>query len=241
MEYMVKHDNSSTMKKILVVEDEPSILDNITYALQTDGFEPLCCGTGKDAWVVLNKEKISLIILDIGLPDVNGFDLLRDIRKQTSIPVIVVTARSDEIDRIVGLEIGADDYVTKPFSVRELTARVRAVLRRLPIGNICQEAKPTGNLAFQLDEKRCVIRYYDKPLELTRYEYRLLSAMISNPGRVFTRDHLMDRISENSEMSLDRSIDTHIKTIRQKLKAIRPDEEPIITHRGLGYSLKEPQ
>lgn len=242
MEYMAKHDNSSTMKKILVVEDEPSILDNITYALQTDGFEPLCCGTGKDAWVVLNKEKVSLIILDIGLPDVNGFDLLRDIRKQTSIPIIVVTARSDEIDRIVGLEIGADDYVTKPFSPRELTARVRAVLRRLPIGNIClEEAKPTGNLSFQLDEKRCVIRYYDKPLELTRYEYRLLSAMISNPGRVFTRDHLMDRISENSEMSLDRSIDTHIKTIRQKLKAIRPDEEPIITHRGLGYSLKEPQ
>ena len=239
---MAGQDDRITMKKILVVEDEPSILDNITYALQTEGFEPLCCGTGKDAREFLDKENISLIILDIGLPDVNGFDLLRDIRKKTSIPVIVVTARSDEIDRIVGLEIGADDYVTKPFSPRELTARVRAVLRRLASADIrLEEAMTAGNLVFQLDEKRCVIRYYDKPLELTRYEYRLLSAMISNQGRVFTRDNLMDRISENPEMSLDRSIDTHIKTIRQKLKAIRPDEDPIITHRGLGYSLKEPQ
>ncbi|MEK7719629.1 MAG: two-component system response regulator CreB [Bacteroidota bacterium] len=228
------------MKRILVIEDEPSILDNITYALRTEGFEPLCCGTGKDAIKILKENDISLIILDIGLPDITGFELLSEIRKKSTTPVIIVTARSDEIDRIVGLEIGADDYVVKPFSPRELTARVRAVLRRFsPKEGATEESKIIGNSPFQLDEKRFSIRYYDKQIEFSRYEYRLLRILVSNPGRVYTREQLMDRISDNPEMSFDRSIDTHIKTIRQKLKAIKPDDDPIITHRGLGYSLKE--
>lgn len=227
------------MKKILVVEDEPSILDNITYALHTEGFESLCCGTGKEAIQILSKEDISLIILDIGLPDVNGFDLLRDIRKKFFIPVIIVTARSDDIDRIVGLEIGADDYVVKPFNPRELTARVRAVLRRISTKEPPEESETMIFSPFHLDDKRYEVHYHGKLLDLSRYEYRLLRVLISNPGRVYSREQLMARISDNPEMSLDRSIDTHIKTIRQKLKSVRPDDDPIVTHRGLGYSLKE--
>ena len=227
------------MKKILVVEDEPSILDNITYALHTEGFESLCCGTGKEAIQMLSEEDISLIILDIGLPDVNGFDLLREIQKKFSVPVIIVTARSDDVDRIVGLEIGADDYVVKPFNPRELTARVRAVLRRISTKEPPEKSETMISSPFHLDEKRYEVRYYGELLDLSRYEYRLLRVLISNPGRVYSREQLMARISDNPEMSLDRSIDTHIKTIRQKLKSVRPDDDPIITHRGLGYSLKE--
>ena len=227
------------MKKILVVEDEPSILDNITYALHTEGFESLCCGTGKEAIQMLSEEDISLIILDIGLPDVNGFDLLREIQKKFSVPVIIVTARSDDVDRIVGLEIGADDYVVKPFNPRELTARVRAVLRRISTKEPPEKSETMISSPFHLDEKRYEVRYYGELLDLSRYEYRLLRVLISNPGRVYSREQLMARISDNPEMSLDRSIDTHIKTIRQKLKSVRPDDDPIVTHRGLGYSLKE--
>ncbi|HAK61496.1 MAG TPA: two-component system response regulator CreB [Nitrospiraceae bacterium] len=227
-------------KKILIIEDEPSIADNITYALSTEGFDPVCCGTGKDALSILNNTTFELIILDIGLPDVSGFELLKEIRKTANTPVICVTARSDEIDRVVGLEIGADDYIVKPFSPRELTARVRAVLRRTtertsrPLEETCAPSFP-----FHIDKERYAISYYDEPLELSRYEFRLLCVLISNPGRVYSREQLMTQVWEEPDMSLERTVDTHIKTIRQKLKAIRPDEESIVTHRGLGYSLKE--
>lgn len=227
-------------KKILIIEDEPSIADNITYALSTEGFDPVCCGTGKDALSILSNTTFEIIILDIGLPDVSGFELLKEIRKTSDTPVICVTARSDEIDRVVGLEIGADDYIVKPFSPRELTARVRAVLRRTtertsqPPEETCAPSFP-----FHIDKERYAISYYDEPLELSRYEFRLLCFLISNPGRVYSREQLMTQVWEEPDMSLERTVDTHIKTIRQKLKAIRPDEESIVTHRGLGYSLKE--
>lgn len=227
-------------KKILIIEDEPSIADNITYALSTEGFDPVCCGTGKDALSILSNTTFEIILLDIGLPDVNGFELLKEIRKTLDTPVICVTARSNEIDRVVGLEIGADDYIVKPFSPRELTARVRAVLRRTtertsqPLEETCAPSFP-----FYIDKERYAISYYDKPLELSRYEFRLLCVLISNPGRVYSREQLMTQVWEEPDMSLERTVDTHIKTIRQKLKAIRPDEESIVTHRGLGYSLKE--
>lgn len=227
-------------KKILVVEDEISIADNITYALSTEGFESICCATGKEALEILENENITIAIIDIGLPDINGFDLVRQIRKDSSVPIIFVTARSDEVDRIVGLEIGADDYITKPFSPRELTARVRAVLRRT--SNEMNKSAGPGNVHqthFQLDEKRLVISYHGISLDLSRYEFKLLSVFVRNPGRVYSREQLMSLVWEEPEMSLDRTVDTHIKTIRQKLKSIRPEEEPIVTHRGLGYSLKE--
>jgi two-component system catabolic regulation response regulator CreB len=228
------------MLKIMVVEDEPSIADNISYALTTEGYEPVCLGTGKEALEHLEKNDIALIVLDIGLPDINGFELLKEIRAKHNTPVICVTARDSEVDKVVGLEIGADDYVVKPFSPRELTARVRSVLRRASGAEMATEQpEEAHSSAFSVDEQRYTISYHGEPLELSRYEYRLLAVLVSRPGMVFTREQLMNKAWEEPDMSLDRTVDTHIKTIRQKLKAIRSDEDIIVTHRGIGYSLKE--
>ncbi len=221
--------------KILIVEDEPAIADTIQYALETDGFDVICVSTGMPVMPLLIEQNIDLIILDIGLPDVNGLELCKEIRKTKSLPIIFLTARADEVDRVVGLEIGGDDYVTKPFSPRELAARVKAVLRRTRQ----DDASSTRNQVFHIDESKLRISYFNKPLDLSRYEYNLLKVFINRPGRVFTRDQLMDLAWDEPEASMDRTIDAHIKNIRVKLKAIQPDIDPIMTHRGVGYSLQE--
>lgn len=221
--------------KILIVEDEQAIADNIQYALETDGFETLCLSSGRTVIQLLGEHQIDLILLDIGLPDINGIELCKEIRKTYNLPIIFLTARSDEIDRVVGLEIGADDYVTKPFSPRELSSRVKAVLRRTQQ----HDASPPSTQAFQVDESRRQIAYFGNVLELSRYEYEILRTLIRRPGHVFTRDLLMDLVWEEPEASMDRTVDAHIKNIRSKLKAAKPDIDPIITHRGVGYSLKE--
>lgn len=221
---------------ILIVEDEPAIVDTIQYALETEGFETCWVSAGLEALSRLETESIHLIILDIGLPDINGLELCKQIRASCAVPVIFLTARADEIDRVVGLEIGADDYVIKPFSPRELTARVKAVLRRT------QAAPPDSkhaSSAFQVDEVKCRISYYDTVLELSRYEYKILKLFIRRPGQVFSRTHLMERVWDEPETSLDRTVDAHIKNIRSKLKVVKPGLDPIITHRGLGYALRE--
>jgi two-component system catabolic regulation response regulator CreB len=221
--------------RILIVEDEPAIADNIQYALETDGFETICCSSGIKALEFLAREKADLIVLDIGLPDINGFELCKDIRKKNNIPVIFLTARTDEVDRVVGLEIGADDYVTKPFSPRELTARIKAVLRRTATAG----QKPPSKSAFQVDESRRQITYLGKTLDLSRYEFNILKTFITRPGHVFSRDQLMEMAWEEPESSLDRTVDAHIKNIRAKLRDIEPGSDPIVTHRGIGYSLRE--
>jgi two-component system catabolic regulation response regulator CreB len=226
--------------KILIIEDESSIAENISYALSTEGYEPLWSETGGDALEKLACGEIDFIILDIGLPDMSGFDLMREIRRHSTTPVLFLTARKSEIDRVVGLELGADDYMIKPFSPRELVARVRAILRRTsqtaPVNNGALSAAPHG--PFQVDEDHCTISFHGTPLDLSRYEYRLLKVLIDNPGRVFSRQHLMNKAWEDPDMSLERTVDTHIKTIRRKLKAVHPDTDTIVTHRGFGYSLE---
>jgi two-component system, OmpR family, catabolic regulation response regulator CreB len=228
-------------EKILIIEDEPSIADNMIYALSTEGLNAHWCASGMEGMAVLTTDSIELVILDVGLPDVNGFELAREIRKISEVPIIFVTARSSEIDRVVGLEIGGDDYVVKPFSPRELTARVRAVLRRTS-GRVLAEqpATPTSMSPFLVDEARYSISFLGRPLELSRYEFRLLRVLVQHPGRVFTRTQLMENAWDEPDMSLERTVDTHIKTIRQKLQAMAPSKEWIVTHRGIGYSLKEP-
>jgi two-component system catabolic regulation response regulator CreB len=223
--------------RILIVEDEPAIVDNIQYALETDGFETICYSSGTKTLEFLDKEDVDLIVLDIGLPDINGFELCKDIRKKSNTPIIFLTARTDEVDRVVGLEIGADDYVTKPFSPRELTARIKAILRRT--GTSSQ--KPPSNSVFHVDESKRQITYLGKSLDLSRYEYNILKTFIRRPGHVFSRDQLMDMAWEEPEASLDRTVDAHIKNIRAKLRGIEPGSDPIITHRGIGYSLREDQ
>jgi two-component system catabolic regulation response regulator CreB len=229
---------------ILVVEDEPAIADTIQYALESEGFQCLRLEVGAGVVEVLDSRPVALVVLDIGLPDTSGIEVCRLIRQRHDVPVIFLTARAGEVDRVVGLELGADDYVTKPFSPRELAARVKAVLRRARNAPGRESpppsppAPPTNN-AFALDEERHQITYFGRPLELSRYEHRLLAVLLKRPGRVYSREQLMELVWDAPEASLDRTVDAHIKNLRAKLRDVRPDRDPIATHRGTGYSLKE--
>jgi two-component system catabolic regulation response regulator CreB len=247
--------------RILVVEDEPGIADTIRYALATDGFEPTCVGTGAEAFAMLGSASaaadgataapIALVILDVGLPDVNGFELFKRLQQFTAVPVVFLTARSDEIDRVVGLELGADDYVAKPFSPRELVARVRTILRRAAraaganpapaaAAGVAIGSSPAAVAPLRVDAERRLIHYYGRPLDLSRYEFGLLGTLASRPGRVWTRDELLAQVWGVDSDSFDRTVDAHVKTVRAKLKAIAPEVEPIVTHRGTGYALADP-
>jgi len=225
-----------TMKRrILIVEDEPSIMDTIQYALETDGFETVCFSSGLPVLSFLSSESADLIVLDIGLPDINGLELCKEIGRTHPMPIIFLTARTDEIDRVVGLEIGGDDYITKPFSPRELAARVKAVLRRAP----SSPPQPSSPQALEIDESKRQISYFGKVMDLSRYEYEILKTFIRRPGHVYSRDQLMEIVWDQPDTSLDRTVDAHIKNIRAKPTGINPEKEPIATHRCMGYSLKE--
>jgi two-component system, OmpR family, catabolic regulation response regulator CreB len=220
---------------VLIVEDEPGIADTLQYALRTEGFEPLWCATGEAA--LAQADAAALVILDVGLPDLSGFDVFRRLRAQhAALPILFLTARADEIDRVVGLELGADDYVTKPFSPRELVARVRSILRR---SAGAAAAAPAATLPFACDDGKRQIRFYGQLLDLSRYEYGLLKTLIARPGFVFTRERLLALVWDDDTDSLDRTVDAHVKTLRAKLKAVAPSLEPIRTHRGVGYALAE--
>ncbi len=225
-------------KRILIVEDEQAIADSIAYALRTDGFTPRHVTLGEQALDLLRTagdEAPALLVLDVGLPDMNGFEVCRQLRQFSNVPVIFLTARSDEIDRIVGLEIGADDYMTKPFSPRELVARIRVVLRRL--GPSAPPAPALSKCKFEIRELEARILYCGQQLDLTRYEYLLLKVLAEHPGHVLSRARLMDRVWADSPDTLDRTVDAHIKSLRAKLRAVDPTSDPIQTHRGMGYSL----
>jgi two-component system catabolic regulation response regulator CreB len=227
----------NSRQTILIVEDESSIAETIIYALQTEGFAPIWKATGHEALAAFERCAAALVILDIGLPDTSGFELCKEFRRQRDVPVIFLTARTSETDRIVGLEIGGDDYLAKPFSPRELTARVRAVLRRSERNSPARIVVASG--LWQHDEARCRISYRGRPLDLTRNEYRLMGVMLAQPGRVFTRDQLMSAAWDDPGAALDRTVDAHIKSLRAKLREAAPAADPIVTHRGLGYSLRE--
>jgi len=222
------------MKRVLVVEDDQAIADTLMYALRTEGYSPTWVSLGEDALAFVKQDEADLLILDVGLPDMNGFEVCKQLRRFSDIPVIFLTARGDEVDRVVGLEIGADDYVVKPFSPREVVARVKTILRRR---TPAMTGRPLHAGAFIADDVRASISFRGVVLELTRYEYRLLRTLIAEPGRVFDRDALMNAAWEHPDVSLERTVDTHIKQLRAKLKAIDPGSTPIRTHRGLGYSI----
>jgi two-component system catabolic regulation response regulator CreB len=228
--------------KILIVEDEPAIADNIQYVLENEGLDTVLAATGGAVPALLAAHTIDLILLDVGLPDMTGFDLLKQIRVQHATPIIFLTARNTEIDRVLGLEIGADDYVAKPFSPRELAARVKVVLRRArPPAPVAAAAPPAVEPAhgFVVNASRRQVTYRGQPLELSKYEYELLATFIRRPGHVFSRDQLMELVWDSPETSLDRTVDVHIKNIRAKLRQAVPDADPIVTHRGTGYSLRD--
>jgi len=223
------------MPAILLVEDEPAIAATVVYALREEGLVARHCLTAGEALEAAAAAAFDLAILDVGLPDLGGFALCRKLREARDLPVIFLTARQDEADRIQGFALGADDYVPKPFSPRELVARVQAVLRRTRGAGGEAGTRPASG--FEHDVAGLRVRYHGQLLELTRYEYRLLATLLARPGAVFSRAQLLDLAWGDALDTGDRTVDTHVKTLRAKLHAIVPGADPIRTHRGLGYSL----
>jgi two-component system, OmpR family, catabolic regulation response regulator CreB len=226
------------MTHILIVEDEPSIADTLLYVLQAEGFKVTWQTLAGDALKLLQITPFDLVIMDVGLPDISGFEACKQLRKFSNVPVIFLTARGDELDRVVGLKIGADDYVVKPFSPREVAARVKAILKRVvPISvPVRVDASPIIEKEFFIDQDRLQIFYRNRLLQLTRVEFKLLQTLVEQPQRVFSRDQLLTAVGAAVEAGYDRSIDTHIKTLRAKLREITAEAQPIKTQRGFGYS-----
>jgi two-component system catabolic regulation response regulator CreB len=221
------------MSRILVVEDEPTIADAVEYALSTEGMTVVRAGTLHAARQHLAAAE--LVVLDVGLPDGSGFDFCRELRQSSTVPVIFLTSRASEVDRVVGLELGADDYVVKPFSPRELSARVRAILRRVS----ARQTTPLVKESLIINEERRTVTWHGVTLELTRYEFRLLAVLVARPGMIFPRTRLLDLVWERPDGPFDRTVDTHIKTLRAKLHAANAESDPIRTLRGEGYAWEE--
>lgn len=226
--------------RILLLEDEQAIADTLLYALRSDGFEVQHVRLAAEAWAAFGAQAPDLAILDVGVPDGNGFDVCRAIRKTSELPIVFLTARAEEIDRILGLELGADDYVSKPFSPREVCARVRAILRR-SAGRLVPTQDPPSTALLQLDEAAQRIRCASQWLALTRYEYRLLATLLRRPQRIFSRAELMALVWDDAPDTADRTVDAHIKLVRAKLREAGANAELIQTHRHMGYSLSLPQ
>jgi len=246
------------MPQILIVEDEAAIADTLVYALQAEGFATRWVTLAGEALALLENQAFDLAILDVGLPDISGFEACKRLRRFSEVPVIFLTARDAEIDRVEGLEIGADDYVVKPFSPREVAARVRVILKRtraaaapplpvaaLPIaalpgaalpGAALPAAEPRPSAPFEVDAARKQIRHQGTPIELTPHEFRLLSHLLAHPEQVFSRQQLLESIGAGTDPVYERNIDGHVKALRAKLRAVAPDRDPIQTHRGFGYS-----
>ncbi|WP_313278598.1 two-component system response regulator CreB [Kosakonia cowanii] len=221
---------------IWLVEDEASIAETLLYMLQQDGFAVTAFERGLPVLDAAAQRLPELIILDVGLPDISGFELCRRLlARAPALPVLFLTARSEEVDKLLGLEMGADDYIAKPFSPREVCARVRTVLRRLQKASLHSDRIRVAE--FELDETAAIILWCGETLNLTRYEFLLMKTLLQAPGRIFSRQQLMDQVWCDGQESFDRTVDTHIKTLRAKLRAINPELTPINTHRGMGYSL----
>ena len=222
------------MKHVLIVEDEKKLADVLIAYLNKNQFRVTHfeSGGGVVDWVKTNQPNI--ILLDLMLPDVNGKDLCKQIRQFSTVPIIMVTAMIDEIDRLIGLELGADDYVCKPFSPKEVVARVKAVLRRsegdLNLGEIYD--------AFEVNDQTYSIKLHQDRLDLTPVEFRLLKMFLQSPGRVFNRDQILDNIFEDGRIVLDRTVDTHVKNLRHKLKTASPKHDYIRSVYGIGYSFE---
>lgn len=224
------------MPHILILEDEPSIAESLVFVLQAESFTTHWETLATKAIAYTKAQQVDLIIMDVGLPDMTGFEACKQLRKFSEVPVMFLTARSDELDRVIGLEIGADDYVVKPFSPREVAARVKAILKRMrPVIAATEPASETPR-EFVIDAGRKTIHYHQQLLQLTRFEFCLLQTLIEQPGRVLSRDQLLNAVGVNADAGYDRSIDGHIKTLRAKLRAVNTEADPIKTQRGFGYS-----
>lgn len=225
------------MPRILIVEDEPTIAEPLVYVLARDGYAVETVALGAQAVArAAQAPPVDLMVLDVGLPDLGGLEVCRAVRRESDLPILFLTARGEEIDRVVGLELGADDYVVKPFSPREVVARIRNILRRHAPAPAASSAPP----AFVLDRERAQVLYHGREIALTHYEYLLLALLAERPGKVYTRDEIMDALWPQASGSMDRTVDTHVKTLRAKFREVRAETNPVRTHRGLGYSFTPP-
>lgn len=225
------------MKTVLVVEDEAGIARLIRDYLEQAGFAVHVAADGETALQLARSIPIDLVVLDLGLPGIGGFDVTRSLRRSSSVPIIVVTARGDETDRIVGLELGADDYVVKPFSPKELVARVRAVLRRVEAKDVPPEQISVGGISIDVTRMRVTVD--GRPVELTATEFDLLATLAREPGRVFTRSQLLDAIHGEAFEAFERAIDAHIKNLRRKIEPDPHTQTYIQTVYGVGYRFAE--
>ena len=225
------------MKTILVVDDEPKIVQLARDYLERAGYSVLTAHDGKSTLAVVRAEKPDLIVLDLGLPQMDGLDVTRAIRKDSSVPIIILTARTEETDKLVGLELGADDYITKPFSPKELVARVRAVLRRTE--NAASSAETIRVADVELDLPRMRVTVGEHVVELTPTEFQLLAALARQPGRIFTRAQLLDAVRGIAIESYERAIDAHIKNVRRKIEANPREPRYLLTVYGVGYKFAD--
>ena len=220
--------------KILIVEDEPKLAELLADYLRQSGFEVRLVADGMAAVPAIHEQKPDLVLLDLMLPGKDGMEICKEVRRFSSVPIIMATARVEEIDRLLGLEFGADDYICKPYSPREVVARVKAVLRR---GGAAAES----NHGLVLDEARYRALLHGVELDLTAVEFKLLAILFASPGRIFSRDQLMDRIYPDERIVSERTIDSHIKKLRKKLSLAAPDEELIHSVYGVGYKYELPE
>ena len=227
------------MTRVLVVDDEPALLDAVGYALNSDGFEVETAIDGEHALELLSDDSIELVVLDIMLPRLSGIEVCRRMREASDVPIILLSARDAEVDRVLGLESGADDYVTKPFSMPELLSRVRAVLRRreLDLAAGGSSVKRIGRL--EIDPVRHTVRAEGEPVRLTPSEFKLLALLAGEPERVFTRREIMQHLWDSSYVGDQRACDIHMSNLRRKLERDPESPQQLITVRGVGYKLAE--
>jgi two-component system, OmpR family, response regulator len=226
--------------KVLVVEDDTNLLEAIKYNFRKEGYNVVTASDGETALEVARKENPDILILDIMLPKLNGFEVCRILRKETTVPILMLTAKADETDKIVGLEIGADDYMTKPFSMRELMARVRAMLRRAKMSEVASTVEPVSLIvnSLEIDIARHKVSFSGKQLELSPKEFDLLAFLARNKGLVFSREQLLEKVWGYDFAGDTRTVDVHISWLRQKIEADVTRPRYLITVRGTGYKLE---
>ncbi|HYF62383.1 MAG TPA: response regulator transcription factor [Herpetosiphonaceae bacterium] len=224
------------IQRILVVDDEPAVTDLLAYNLRKAHYEVLVAADGRQALALARQETPDLILLDLMLPQIDGLDVCRELRRTSQVPIIILTARDDEIDRVVGLELGADDYVCKPFSIRELLARIKVVLRRVqpaPAPSVANLLAGPGGL--RLDSERRTASVAGAALDLSRLEFDLLALLIGQTGRVFTREQLVEQVWGYEYFGDTRVVDSVVKRLRSKLRALDPQADCLAAVRGIGY------
>jgi two-component system, OmpR family, response regulator RegX3 len=227
------------MSRILVVEDEETLSEAIAFLLSKEGFEVAVAATGPDAITEFDKNGADLILLDLMIPGLSGTEVCRQIRTKSAVPIIMLTAKDSEIDKVVGLEIGADDYVTKPYSSRELIARIRAVLRRGELSDVTDASGPLEVGPVRLDVDRHIITVNGAPVALPLKEFELLEFLMRNSGRVLTRMQLIDRVWGSDYVGDTKTLDVHIKRLRAKIEVDPANPELIQTVRGMGYKMEK--